>query len=74
MDELLTYRMEEDRVVFAYRDRLAFVPRALWPKSWFLGDFHPDLEAAIRDWFVSTDKSKPSELDLEDVVARLLRM
>ncbi|WP_198378192.1 hypothetical protein [Neoroseomonas rubea] len=74
MDRLLTYRMDDTRVLFAYGDRRAHVPRAQWPARWFLGDFHPDLECAIREWFDATDSAKPDALDIDDVIERLFRM
>jgi hypothetical protein len=74
MERLLTYRMDEDRVVFAYGERRAFVPRPQLPARWFIGDFHPDLERAICDWFDATDGAKPDELDVDDVIERLFRM
>ncbi|WP_198374986.1 hypothetical protein [Neoroseomonas rubea] len=74
MERLLTYRMDGDRVLFAYGARRAFVPRSQWPARWFLGDFHPDLERAICDWFDATEREQPAELDIEDVIARLFAM
>jgi hypothetical protein len=74
MERLLTYRFDKDRVLFAYGDRRAFVPRGQWPSRWFLGDLHPDLERAICDWFDATERDPPAELDVEDVIARLFRM
>ncbi len=74
MYKILTYRMDEDRIPFAYGARQAYVRRAQWPTRWCLRDFRPDLERANGDWFDATEGDNADEMRLDDVIARLVRM